>query len=175
MAMVKQSRRAVASLGLLLVSLGLIGCNRDSASAHEPADRIVIVKSAHTLSLMKEGQIVRTYRVALGRDPRGAKVRLGDHKTPEGEYLIDEKKSHSRFHLALHVSYPNETDRERSAKLGVNPGGDVEIHGIENGLGWIGSLHRSFDWTDGCIAVTDGEIEEIWNAVPIGTPVEIRP
>ena len=89
--------------------------------------------------------------------------------------MVDAKKNPSRFHLALHISYPNEADREKASRLGVNPGGDVEIHGIQNGLGWIGSLHRTFDWTDGCIAVTDPEIEEIWNLVPIGTRVEIRP
>jgi murein L,D-transpeptidase YafK len=125
--------------------------------------------------LMSGGQVLRTYKVALGRSPVGPKTRLGDHKTPEGEYVIDAKKNPSRFHLALRISYPNEADRERAQRENVNPGGDVEIHGIENGLGWIGSLHRQVDWTDGCVAVTDSEIEEIWNAVAVGTPVEIRP
>ena len=124
---------------------------------------------------MSGGQVLRTYKVALGRNPVGPKTRLGDHKTPEGEYVIDAKKNPSRFHLALHLSYPNQADRERAQRENVNPGGDVEIHGIENGLGWIGSLHRDVDWTDGCIAVTDSEIEEIWRAVAVGTPVEIRP
>lgn len=89
--------------------------------------------------------------------------------------MIDAKKNPSRFHLALHLSYPDQADRERAQREGVNPGGDVEIHGIENGLGWIGNLHRRVDWTDGCVAVTDSEIEEIWDAVAVGTPVEIRP
>lgn len=89
--------------------------------------------------------------------------------------MIDSKKNPSRFHLALHLSYPNPADRERAQREGVNPGGDVEIHGIENGLGWVGDLHRHVDWTDGCIAVTDSEIDEIWKAVAVGTPVEIRP
>ncbi len=153
-----------------------MGCGREPAPhAEEQADEIVIVKSAHTLSLMKGGRSLRTYKVALGRNPIGAKERVGDHQTPEGDYVVDEKKSHSRFHLALHLSYPNEVDLARAKKLGVDPGGDVEIHGIENGLGWIGSLHRSFDWTDGCIVVTDEEIEEIWNRVPLGARVEIKP
>lgn len=125
--------------------------------------------------LMSGGQVLRRYKVALGRSPVGPKTRLGDHKTPEGEYVIDAKKNPSRFHLALHISYPNEADRERAQRENVNPGSDVEIHGIENGLGWIGSLHRQVDWTDGCVAVTDSEIEEISTAVAVGTPVEIQP
>lgn len=123
---------------------------------------------------MSGGQVLRTYKVALGRSPVGPKTHLGDHKTPEGEYVIDAKKNPSRFHLALHISYPNEADRQRTQRENVNPGGDVEIHGIENGLGWIGRLHRQVDWTDGCIAVTDPEIEEIWDAVAVRTLVEIR-
>lgn len=124
---------------------------------------------------MKGSRELRTYKIAIGRNPLGAKTQRGDHKTPEGNYVIDAMKSNSRFHRALHISYPNLTDRERSQTDGVNPGGDVEIHGIQNGLGWIGSLHRSIDWTDGCMAVTDDEIEDIWNRVGSGTPVEIRP
>ena len=115
------------------------------------------------------------FEVALGRGPNGPKQRMGDHKTPEGEYVIDAKKSHSRFYRALHISYPNQMDRKRAQEAGVDPGGDVEIHGIQNGLGWIGGVHRRFDWTDGCIAVTDDEIDEIWNQVTVGTPVEIKP
>ena len=118
---------------------------------------------------------MRTYRIAIGRNPVGAKRRQGDHKTPEGEYIVDAKKSESRFHLALHLSYPNLVDRERAQKAGVDPGGDIEIHGLENGLGWISGLQRHFDWTDGCIAVTDSEIDEIWKMVDVGTVVEIRP
>ena len=115
---------------------------------------------------MKGNVVLCSYKVAIGRGPLGPKTRAGDHKTPEGDYLVDAKKNPSRFHLALQISYPNEADVERARRLGANPGGDIEIHGIENGLGWIGSLHRTFDWTDGCIAVNDQEIEEIWNSFP---------
>lgn len=139
------------------------------------ADRIVITKSARSLTLINGSRVLKTYHVALGRNPIGEKTRAGDHRTPEGEYIVDSKKSASRFFRALHLSYPNETDRARARELHVNPGGNVEIHGIENGLGWIGSLHQRVDWTDGCIAVTDSEIDEIWKAVPVGTKVEIRP
>jgi murein L,D-transpeptidase YafK len=89
--------------------------------------------------------------------------------------MIDAKNAHSRFHLALHISYPNPDDKRRAQKLGVAPGGDIMIHGIENGLGWAGPLQRDIDWTDGCIALTDPEIDEVWKLVSIGTPIEIRP
>ncbi|HET7842001.1 MAG TPA: L,D-transpeptidase family protein, partial [Terriglobia bacterium] len=126
------------------------------------------------LKLMCRGESVKQYDVALGRGGLDPKEREGDHKTPEGSYTIEKKLAQSRFHLALLISYPNTADRERAAKLGVRPGSAIEIHGLANGLGWLGSLHRVTDWTDGCIAVTNSEIEEIWKLVPVGTPVEIR-
>jgi murein L,D-transpeptidase YafK len=124
---------------------------------------------------MSGGKVIKTYKVALGGDPVGSKIKAGDKKTPEGEYVIDSKNEHSRFHLALHISYPNAADRERARKLGVSPGGGVEIHGLEAKYAWVGSLHRQVDWTAGCIAVTNPEIDEIWPLVRVGTPVEIRP
>jgi murein L,D-transpeptidase YafK len=138
-------------------------------------NKVVILKSDHIMTLMNGSRVLRSYRIALGRSPVGRKTRRGDHRTPEGNYTVDAKESHSRFHLALHISYPNQADRERAQRAGVDTGGDVEIHGLQNGLGWIGSLHRAIDWTDGCIAVTDSEIDEIWGIIPVGTPVEIRP
>jgi murein L,D-transpeptidase YafK len=124
--------------------------------------------------LLANGNVIRTYKVALGRGSGNAKEREGDHETPEGVYIIDRKNTRSRFHRALHVSYPNADDRKRAEVAGVSPGGQIMIHGIQNGLGWLGRLHRSLDWTDGCIAVTDDEIEEIWDEVPLGIPIEIR-
>jgi murein L,D-transpeptidase YafK len=140
-----------------------------------PADRIVIVKSTRTMTLMRDGKVVKTYKVALGARPVGAKDRQGDHKTPEGKYFVDAKKNPSLFFLALHLSYPNAADKEKARRLGVSPGGDVEIHGLGKTYGWVGSAHRLHDWTDGCIAVTNEEIEEIFRLVAVGTPVEIRP
>jgi murein L,D-transpeptidase YafK len=154
----------------------LSGCSRKQTSGKiGHADKILILKSAHTISLLNGGRIFRSYKVALGRNPVGQKKRKGDHKTPEGFYTIDSKKEHSRFHRALHISYPNAEDRTRAQVDGYDPGEDVEIHGIENGLGWIGRLHRTIDWTDGCIALTDEEMDGVWNAVDVGTSVEIRP
>lgn len=127
------------------------------------------------MELFSGETIIKTYSVAIGRGGLAPKQRQGDHLTPEGMYQIDRRNKNSRFYRALHVSYPNDVDRERARQLGVDPGGDIMIHGITNGLGWLGSLHTAIDWTDGCIAVTDADMDEIWLFVPDGTPVEIRP
>jgi murein L,D-transpeptidase YafK len=122
------------------------------------ADRVVVVKSQHTMTLYSHGTAIKTYRVALGRGGLGPKQRSGDNLTPEGTYFLDAKKTNSRFHLAFHVSYPNAEDRVRAKKLGVDPGGDVEVHGLENGLGFLGGIQHDFDWTEGCIALSNSEI-----------------
>jgi murein L,D-transpeptidase YafK len=139
------------------------------------ADKVLVLKGERRLELLKDGKTLKSYRVALGWSPRGHKQREGDGKTPEGKYVIDARNAGSGFHRALHISYPRPQDRARARKQGVSPGGQIMIHGIKNGVGWIGPLHRLYDWTNGCIAVTDEEIREIWRAVPNGTPVEIRP
>jgi murein L,D-transpeptidase YafK len=161
-------------LVLLVLTCGLLSVGASKTSPIHKADRIVVVKSAHTLTLMNNGEVIKTYKVALG-DPKGPKVQAGDKKTPEGTYFVDAKNAHSLFHRALHLSYPNAADRERARKLGVHPGGDIEIHGLPTQYAWMGAAHRSIDWTTGCIAVTNPEIEEIWDYVSVGTPVEIRP
>jgi len=145
------------------------------AQVAKSADRIVIVKSARTMTLMSHGEILKSYEVALGTVPVGEKERAGDHKTPEGLYTVDWKNAGSKFHKALHVSYPNAADRERARRMGVPPGGDIEIHGLGAKFGWVGALHRERDWTDGCVAVTNAEIDEIWPLVPVGTVIEIKP
>jgi murein L,D-transpeptidase YafK len=139
------------------------------------ADRVVVLKKARTLQLLSEGKVVKSYKVALGGDPVGPKTRQGDHKTPEGVYVLDSRNAHSQFHKSIHISYPNVRDRAAARANGVSPGGDVFVHGLPNGYGWVGVSHRVKDWTDGCIAVTDEEIEEIWKAVADGTLIEIRP
>ena len=156
-----------------LVLLLALSPSGPSQPVHK-ADRIVIVKSAQILTLMNNGQVIKTYKVALG-NPKGPKIQAGDKKTPEGTYFVDAKNPHSLFHRALHLSYPNAADRERARKLGVHPGGDIGIHGLPAQYAWMGAAHRSIDWTTGCIAVTNPEIEEIWDYVSVGTPVEIRP
>jgi murein L,D-transpeptidase YafK len=139
------------------------------------ADKLVVLKSQHQMILLRNGAVLKTYKVSIGRNPIGPKMRAGDHRTPEGSYLVDWRNPKSKFHLSLHISYPNARDTENARREGLQPGGDIMIHGMQNGLGWIGRFHRFVDWTDGCIAVTNSEMEQIWRAVPDGTPVEISP
>jgi murein L,D-transpeptidase YafK len=138
-------------------------------------DRIVVEKAARKLSIFSDGRQLKSYRVALGRSPIGPKEKEGDMKTPEGIYNIDSRNEQSSFHLALHISYPSADDNARAAERGVPAGFDIMIHGIPNGRGWIGAFHRWEDWTAGCIALTDEEIEELRRVTPDGTTVEIRP
>jgi tetratricopeptide (TPR) repeat protein len=147
----------------------------DNAIQKGSVDRILIEKSTRRLMLISQGEVLKSYRIALGGNPIGPKERHGDNKTPEGTYVIDARNRDSRFHLSLHISYPNERDKKRAKELGVPPGGDIMIHGIKNGLSWVGDAHAGIDWTKGCIAVTDQEIEEIDKLAPNGTIVEIRP
>lgn len=139
------------------------------------ADRVLVLKKERTLELLRQGKPIKTYKVALGGDPVGPKARQGDHKTPEGIYVLDSRNPHSQFYKSIHISYPSARDRAAARKNGVPPGGDVFVHGSPKGYSWVGASHRLKDWTDGCIAVTNEEIDEIWRAVPDGTPIEIRP
>ena len=141
----------------------------------EPADKVLIEKKERRLTLLSKGEVIKTYKIALGANPVGPKERLGDNKTPEGTYSIDLRNGNSGFHLALHISYPNEKDIMRAKQLGVSPGGDIMIHGLKNGFSLVGAAHAEVDWTNGCIAVTNQEMEEIYKFVPNGTTVEIRP
>lgn len=139
------------------------------------ADSVVVEKAIRRLTVYSGGLAVRTFDVALGQVPVGPKERIGDFKTPEGLYYIDGRNPFSRYHKGLHISYPNAADLARAQAMGVTAGGDVMIHGLVNGEGAMGSDHRAYDWTNGCVAVTDEEIDELWNEVPIGTPVRIKP
>jgi murein L,D-transpeptidase YafK len=138
-------------------------------------DRILVEKSARRLTLFSCGRKVKEYRVALGFSPVGPKQCEGDGRTPEGNYKVDFHKSDSAFHRALHISYPDAADTARAVEAGVAPGGDIMIHGLPNGFSALGPAHRLRDWTAGCIAVTDSEIDEIWASATDGTPIEIRP
>jgi murein L,D-transpeptidase YafK len=139
------------------------------------ADSIVVEKRARRLTLFHLGRPIRTYLVALGGNPVGDKVSAGDRRTPEGLFSIQARNPASSFHLSLRISYPDVAHRTRAEALGVSPGGDIMIHGLPNGQGSVGAYHRTADWTNGCVALTNEEIEEIWSAVPIGTPVQIKP
>jgi murein L,D-transpeptidase YafK len=157
-----------------LASLASAGDER-TAAENERADHVLVHKKEHTLVLLKEGKPLKTYKVALGGSPVGPKTMQGDHKTPEGDYVLDRRNAHSQYYRAIHISYPNAEDRARAAKLGVSSGGDVMLHGLPNGQGYLRGLHLLHDWTDGCIAVTDEEMDEIWRIVPDGTPITIEP
>jgi murein L,D-transpeptidase YafK len=155
--------------------LCVVGAAWAASGSHLHADRVLVLKKERTLQLVNSGKVIKTYRIALGGDPIGPKSRQGDHKTPEGVYVLDFRNAQSHFHKAIHISYPSDLDRAAARSNAVSPGGDVFLHGLPNGFGYIGSAHRLQDWTDGCIAVTNEEIDEIWKAVPDGTPIEIRP
>jgi murein L,D-transpeptidase YafK len=139
------------------------------------ADSIVIEKRLHRLTLYHLGLPIKRYRIALGGQPVGDKVSAGDRRTPEGIFAVEDRNDASDYHLALRLSYPDLRHQARADSLGVSPGGDIMIHGLPTGRGTLGARHRLVDWTNGCIALTDEEIEELWRAVPIGTPVEIKP
>lgn len=155
--------------------LAASGTSETNLAEQVKADRVVVLKNQRTLTLMKDGKALKTYQIALGGEPVGAKQREGDHKTPEGTYVLDRRNPKSKYYRSIHISYPNDEDRVLAKKLGVPPGGDIMVHGLPNGFGWLKALHRQHDWTDGCIAVTDEEMGEIWSAVPDGTPIEIKP
>jgi murein L,D-transpeptidase YafK len=161
-----------APLAALVLALAGPGA---AAAERGPADRVLIEKEAHRLTLLRAGRVLRTYLVALGGNPRGHKQRMGDERTPEGVYAIDARYGKSKYHRALKISYPDARDRARARAAGVNPGGMIMIHGIPPDVAWLGEVHRVFDWTNGCIAVTNEEMDEIWRLVRVGTPVEIRP
>jgi murein L,D-transpeptidase YafK len=138
-------------------------------------DRVVVYKSQRKMVLLASGKEVKSYLVALGGAPAGAKRQQGDHRTPEGVYKLDFRNAQSRYYKSLHISYPNSDELQAARKRGINPGGDVMLHGLPKGYGWVGSKHRLHDWTDGCIAVTNQEMDEIWKLVRVGTPIEIKP
>lgn len=176
---VRRGVMAIRRFSFLLL-LGLVhpfssGETGTGAWSEQPADRIVIEKSVRKLALLRGSVIIRTYKIALGGQPVGRKECRGDNRTPEGNYIIDARNKRSQFHRSLHVSYPNPIDRANARKRGCNPGGDIYIHGLPNGFDPIANAYTVHDWTLGCIAVTNQEIEEIWLLVPDGTPVEIKP
>ena len=139
------------------------------------AELVLVKKSERKMYLIKNDKPFREYKVAFGANPEGHKQQEGDERTPEGQYILDYKKSDSAFYKAIHISYPNEQDKKRAKEKGVNPGGLIMIHGQKNGFGWFGFITQSFNWTDGCIAVKNIEMDEIWKSVNIGTPIIIEP
>jgi murein L,D-transpeptidase YafK len=146
-----------------------------AGAADLTVDRIVVNKAKREMLLLREGKVIRHYAIGLGQSPVGPKERQGDSKTPEGAYTISGRNPASAYHLSLRVSYPSASDIERARNLGEDPGGDIMIHGLPNGEPKQPRHTRMTDWTAGCIAVNNEEIEEIWRLVPDGTPIQINP
>lgn len=159
----------------LYVYVMLLCMHTNLVFATQMADTVVVYKSERKLVLFSNGRIIRHYSISLGQNPIGHKQQLGDSRTPEGKYHIDYRNSKSRFFLSLHISYPNENDRARARRNGVNPGGDIFIHGLPNGQGSMSSLYKNIDWTDGCIAVSNRDMREIWRLVKNNTSIIINP
>lgn len=158
-------------LNLILSVAGL-------AAAQNPpghVDQIVVYKHQREMVLLAQGQEIKRYRIALGEQPVGPKQKQGDHRTPEGSYVLDSRNPHSQYYKAFHISYPNESDREKARKLGVSPGGLIMLHGTPKEFAPPNQGDPPNDWTDGCIAVTNREMDELWTRVRVGTPIEIKP
>lgn len=168
----------VSSVILALLTVGALSLQSQSENdpplpASAMADKVIVLKGERKLLLMKGGEVLKTYNVFLGGNPVGPKIREGDSRTPEGNYVLDRHNAKSQFHKSIHISYPNAEDLARARKLGVPPGEDLFIHGDPND--YHGPSQQLGDWTDGCIAVTNADMDEIWRAVANGTPIEIKP
>jgi len=162
-------------LRIVLFSVLIVIFVVNTALANEFADLIVVIKSKRVMFLMKEGKIIKSYRIALGKNPTGKKVSQGDGKTPEGRYYIIGRNPNSNFYKSLKISYPNGQDYNHAIRFHINPGGEIMIHGLSKKVEYLGKYHIIEDWTEGCIAVTNEEMDEIWKLVPDGTPIEILP
>jgi murein L,D-transpeptidase YafK len=149
--------------------------NRINTGPLIKADKVLANKSERKLYLLNGVKVFREYKIALGDSPVGHKQQEGDERTSEGDYLLDWRNARSVAYKSLHVSYPNANDREHARKLGASPGGSIMVHGIMNGYESLGSVLQTMDWTDGCIAVLNHEMDEIWKSVRNGTPIRIEP
>jgi len=145
------------------------------ASNLSQADLVLVYKSKRIMALLKDGQSFREYSISLGENPLGHKQEEGDKRTPEGEYLLDWRRDSDYYHRSIHISYPNEEDRQAARERGVKPGGMIMIHGIPKMYERVADILKERDWTDGCIAVSNDEMNEIWNLVEDGTPIRIVP
>jgi len=162
---------------LLKILFIILQLSLNVAFAENPqkADKILVIKSERRLFLINNGETFATYSVTFGGDPNGHKQLQGDQKTPEGKYVLDYKNASSDYYKSIHISYPNKKDRENAKRLGVSPGGDIMIHGQLNGWEWAAPIVQLFSWTDGCIALSNKDMDQLWLTIDPGTPIEIRP
>jgi murein L,D-transpeptidase YafK len=172
-------RRLLIGLAVLALLLGVLLAWANAAPAPLPpgahVDRLVVIKGEHRLLLQQQGQTLASFEVALGRGGKGPKRREGDGRTPEGLYTIDFHNGSSAFYRALHISYPGRADLARARAAGAPAGGAVMVHGLPPRLAWVGRLQRAVDWTNGCVALSDPEMQQVYALVRDGTPIEIRP
>jgi murein L,D-transpeptidase YafK len=146
-----------------------------AAESMQKSDAVLVVKSEKRLYLISKGERYAALPVTFGADPVGHKQQRGDEKTPEGKYMLDYKNENSKFYKSIHISYPDKNDRVIAKKTGLDPGGEIMIHGQTNGLEWASPLIQLFSWTDGCVALSNSNMDKVWAAVDPGTPIEIRP
>lgn len=176
-------RLNVVSRLLLSLFVGLLSFSsqaslartQDALMDEDGVDRVVVYKKERRMELHSNGKVLRTYRVSLGDNPVGHKLYEGDKRTPEGDYVLDWRKHDSNFYKAIHISYPNDEDRAKAAAWGQSPGGRIMIHGLPNGADDWAFAYIGLDWTNGCIAVSNEEMDEIWSLVEDGTPISIHP
>ena len=167
--------RFLCFLSIVSGFLLLLGPDCLSALETVTADRILVDKSDRRLHVIANGRVIRTYRISLGSQPVGDKIQKGDKKTPVGRYIVDWRNPESRYYRALHISYPNEADRADALRRGVDPGSMIMIHGLPVEANGDGDGYYGLDWTDGCIALRNEEIDQLWELVPDGTPIDILP
>jgi len=148
---------------------------REPLPAVEAADRVVLRKADRRLALYRGGHEIRSYRVSLGLNPKGHKQREGDYRTPEGSYRLTRRNAESEFFLAIQVSYPDADDLASARRNGVRPGGAIMIHGLPNVMRHSRDRYLSSDWTDGCIALSNEDMLEVWLLTRPDTPIEIQP
>ncbi|MCF1427498.1 MAG: L,D-transpeptidase family protein [Shewanella sp.] len=156
--------RCLPGLLSLIVSLPL-----------QAVDLVVVEKALRTMTLYQDGREVKRFHIAMGDSPTGHKLQEGDQRTPQGRYILDYKKQDSAFYRSIHISYPNAADRLRAEALGVSPGGQIMIHGENPNSELSPEEQQAFNWTNGCIAVTNKEMDELWQLIRPGTPIEIWP
>ena len=158
---------------ITLVFLVLV--HSGTAHGNEKAELVIVVKNEYRLYLIRDEKLFASFPVVFGPNPKGHKQQQGDNRTPEGEYVLDYKNANSSYYKSIHISYPNDQDRENAKKHGVSPGGDIMIHGQPNKWGKFSFITQRFNWTNGCIALSNSDMDAVWNAVDPGTPIQIRP
>lgn len=161
----------------LLVALGLLVLALPAFCAPPRPTLVQVLKSERVLRVYAGDQVLASYPVALGGQPLGHKTRQGDRRTPEGRYMLDYRNPRSAYFLSIHVSYPDRADREQARRRGVDPGGDIMIHGQPNNAAFRQylQLRPGLDWTDGCIALSDADMQALWDLIPVPLPIEILP